>query len=185
MTETTTEQPRVFGAGAVGLDDEVILAPEALSDPTKMDNPLEALRDTIVSAVERPDLVLAVLTRPGLTIRYATSVDMEHLQRWRKSAEDKSAPDKFNLLKFSLLVLANTCKAMALRGQEPVGSDGKPLTFISRELSEWTGERRHLDIVRTLYSSDGHVVQTAQEILDAAGYADDQMEPDEDPTQGS
>lgn len=180
MTETLPE-PRHFDMGGVGLEDEVIL-PQDLSSPTKMENPLDALRETITAAVERPDLVLAVLTRPGLTVRYATSIDMEHIQRWRKNSHDKTAPDNFNMLKFSLLVLANTCKAMALRNTEPVGADGKPLTFISRELSDWTGQKRHLDIVRTLYASDGHVVQTAQDILDAAGYADDEMEPDTDPT---
>ena len=180
MTETSAE-PRRFDVGSVGLEDEVVL-PEDLSQPTQMDNPLDALRDTIEAAVERPDLVREVLTRPGLTIRYATSIDMEHIQRWRKSAYDKTAPDNFNMLKFSLLVLANTCRAMALRGQEPTGQDGKPLTFISRELGEWTKQKRHLDIVRALYASDGHVVQTAQDVLDAAGYADDEMEPDLDPT---
>lgn len=173
--------------GVLGLDEDTFAEALPIEHGTRMDNPLDALKASITEAVRRPDISLMVLSRPGLTIRYNTNIDMELLQRWRRSAHDKTAPDNFNVLRFMSLVVVNTALAFALNGEEPVGANGQPISFASPEVAQWTGQKRVLDSVRSLFASDGNIVTCGQQILDAAGYGDESMEADDEvgPTRAS
>lgn len=179
-----SEQPiRRFDAGD-DLEDDTF-TPKVIASGTSGPDPLAALRETITAAVAKPDVVLEVLTRPGMTIRFSTNFDLDIIQQWRKRSHDKVSPDNFNILKFALLVIANQAEAFGLNGQEPNGQDGNPLSFRSSEVLEWTGTKRALDAVRGLYDNDAHVVATAQEVMEAAGFGDEMMEAEEGPTRRS
>lgn len=185
MTASAPDQPRRIDVGAIGLDDEVVSDPSMLSNPDRLPNPLDALAAAIKQEVVREDVTFPVPSRPGMTIRYSTAVDMEHVQNWRRSSHDKSAQDNFNVLKFSMLIIANTAKAFAFEGQEAFGGDGERISFTSPEVGEWTGQKRALDRVRVIFANDGHIISTAGEVMEAAGYGDEIMEADPDPTMRS
>lgn len=185
MTTPEHDQPRVIDVGLVGLDEDVVENPSMLSNPDRLSNPLDALREAVKQQVVSEDVTYPVPTRPGMSVRYSTTVDMEHVQLWRRSSNDKTAPDNFSVLKFSMLIIANTAKAFAFEGQEPTGGDGEPITFVSPEVGEWTGHKRALDRVRAIFANDGHVIATAGEIMQAAGYGDEIMEANPDPTMRS
>lgn len=175
-----------FGDTPGTIEDDTFTPTTSAAPGTSMGpSPLDQLRETITAAVTKPDLTLAVLSRPGLAIRFGTNIDLDILQQWRRRSHDKHMPDNWNILKFSQLVIANTAKAMVLNGEEPLGQDGEPVSFRSPELLEWTSTKRALDAVRGLYDNDGHIIATAQDVLEAAGYGDEMMEPEEGPTKRS
>lgn len=153
---------------------------------TTMSNPLDELAAAITEEVRNPDLTLAVPLRPGMSLRYDTNIDADtELMQWRRRSHDKSQPDNFNILKMSCIVIANCCKAVVFKDVEPTGSDGQPITFNSTEMFEWTKTKRAIDAVKALFGNDAHVLATAQDIIEAAGYGDEMMEPEEGPTKRS
>lgn len=179
-----TDAPiRSFDVGDDDQDDT--FSPRVVSAATTGPDPLAALRETITAAVSKPDVVLEVLTRPGMAIRFSTNLDLDVIQQWRRRSHDKSQPDNFNLLKFAQLVIANQSEAFSLNGQEPTGQDGQPISFRSNEVLEWTGTKRALDAVRAIYDNDAHIVATAQEVMEAAGFGDEMQEAEEGPTRRS
>lgn len=173
----------------IAVDDDEDVNPEFNPKVTQTmgNNPLDALREAIQAEVAKPDITLQIITREGMSIRFGTNIDMDtDIARWRRSSQDKTQPDNFNLLKFSQLVIANCTLAVALNGEEPSDEAGQPITFTSSLMLEWTNVKRPLDAVRTLYGSDGHIIATAQEIMEAAGYGDEMREAGDDtPTRRS
>lgn len=168
----------------LGSDDD--LTPVVAPGLSTGADPLAALREVITAAVVKDDLTLQVITRPGLSIRFSTNMDLDTIQQWRRRCHDKSQPDNFNLLKFACMVIANQATAFALNGVEP-DIDGNPINFRNGPVFEWTNTKRAVDAVKALYDNDGHVVATAQEIMEAAGFGDEMVEGDveESPTKRS
>ncbi len=186
----TTEHVRTFNFTetdeTVSKVEDDTFTPKVAPGVTTGPDPLAALRETITAAVQKPDLSLQVITRPGMTIRFSTNMDLDTIQQWRRRCQDKSQPDNFNLLKFECMVIANQAQAFGLNGQEPMGEDGAPISFRSSEVLTWTGQKRALDAVKALYDNDAHVVLTAQEVMEEAGFGDEMMEADEEgPTRRS
>ncbi len=172
--------------GAPLMDEDQDDTPFVQSSPSSAPaSPLDELRETITKEVQRPDLVLAVMARPGMEIRFDTNVDMSMIQEWRRRATRRRGQNEdFDILKFTSSVVANQARAFRLRGEEPAGADGEPISFRSPEVLQWTSTSRALDAVRALYSVDGHIISSAGEILQAAGYSDVMEEGDEGPTRG-
>lgn len=175
---------RQFDSTTDDVDED--LTPQVAPGLSTGQDPLAALRDVITAAVVKEDLVLDLLTRPGMAIRFSTNMDLDTIQQWRRRCHDKSQPDNFNLLKFACMVIANQAEAFRLNGQEPE-VDGLPLNFRQGPVFEWTNTKRAVDAVKALYDNDGHVVATAQDVMEAAGFGDEMVESDveEGPTKRS
>ncbi len=150
-------------------------------------SPLEQLRQTLQQPIERELLKLRVPARAGVTVLYAADFDHEKRKAWQKRATRKSRrpgrDDEVDEMLFALIVLANSCRSIQVGGVEAHDAADQPLTFASPALWEMVGAADPQDAIRAFYGNDAHILNTAGEIMLAAGF-DDDMEAEGDHTAG-
>lgn len=164
------------------IDDDIfeITADEPATDPTIMD----ALQNELKKAVRNEPLTLTVPNRPTISLVFDPNIEAIHLQMWRKASADKTMPDKFDSLKFSCIVVANTCTNVMYDGAIMTDTDGHDLKFSNKNFLKMLGSDRAVTAVRQLYGADGHIFIAASAIMTAAGYDEDEDGQDQagDPT---
>lgn len=163
---------------------------DALTLPATTDelaglSPLAELESFLAeNEATRAPITLPVPLRPGIEIIYDPNIDGEmQLAVWRRrcQVEDKGRVVDFNPTKFATLIIASTCAGIKINGRE-VTVDGESLTFNHprvKELVTAPGKPPAADqglAARLMYggprrSGDGNMLETADEILEAAGYS--------------
>jgi hypothetical protein len=174
--------------GTLGDDDlDPDLAPVAPAErTTSLDTLLSDLDKALTADVTFEPLTLAVVKRPGVSIRYRTDLDDEKLEAFRKRAQDRKAVDGVNGLRFCTLIVANQCEAIQMHGQDVVDEAGQNMTFGHKWIRDKYSAQRAADAVRKLIGSDPHVMLHANAIMEAAGFGDQAVEVDEEgPTTAS
>jgi hypothetical protein len=182
-----TESPLRIG-------DEPTPEPGVFDPPTPAEtrsdvSALEALREKLQAPVETEPVVINVPGRPGITIRCHTRMTQEERKAWQKRSEDRKTDRRrrgqdspIDEMKFACLVLANTCEAILVEGEEALDDNsGAPLTFASRQLWDMVGAAEPSRAIRNLFGIDAHVLIASGEVILASGF-DDDLEVEEGPT---
>lgn len=122
------------------------------------------------------DLPVPNRQRSGTTyIRYNCTFEYDTLNRWMKSSQTGRGQNKrTDPKKLSHLVLHACCvgigvekngvKREMLIGGNPVTFDSKEIQDMLGTMSGWSGA------ITTMYSNDGHMMQTMNRIITEAGY---------------
>lgn len=144
---------------------------------------LSRLKTKLQAETRRPDIVLPVPERPGVSVRFSPNVTNHQIRRWRRMAGEDTKKG-LDGTAFACHVLGNTCTGILIDGQE-VTEDGHPVTFASDVILSWLDVERPVpDGIQAFYGVDPHVDTAGFAVLDAAGYGD-QIEPEGDPTKTS
>lgn len=172
-----TEQPRRVGTLP---DDAPDLAPftDAEKRPPSMIDDLTAALDKALSGdVVKEPVTFPVQLRPGVSIRYSTDIDDEKLQGWQKrTSKVVRGREVVDNIRYCSLILATQCEAFLINGAEAHDEAGNPYTFGHLWIREKYGADRAADAVRKVFGSDPHVMITANELLDRAGFGDQVVE---------
>lgn len=147
------------------------------------DNVLDQLKAVIEKNVKRPDILLNVPERPGVTLLISPNVTQNQIKSWQKNS-GMDSKNGIDATKFACQVIGNTTQGIFLNGEE-VFENGKSLGFASPSILKMTGAARALpDAVQKFFGLDPHVEAAALAIIDAAGYGDT-VEQQENPTKQS
>ena len=142
------------------------------------DNVLDQLKAVIEKNVKRPDILLNVPERPGVTLLISPNVTQNQIKAWQKNS-GMDSKNGIDATKFACQVIGNTTQG------EEVCENGKSLGFASPSILKMTGAARALpDAVQKFFGLDPHVEAAALAIIDAAGYGDT-VEQQENPTKQS
>jgi hypothetical protein len=161
----------------VGIQDEEI----PLDEMTVMSD----LREALATSVEVEDIRLDVPKRPNVRMVFRPVIDFDQLKLWTKRAKESNRKDApVDQKKLSSMILIETCVGMDFKlrdgsWRESVnGADNRPLTFKSREVHEMMGTTigGNYHAVEKMYGSDGHLMYVAKIVMEAAGYADFDLE---------
>lgn len=139
---------------------------------------LDALRaeltatPTVVDEFPTDDYAtVPVPLRDGYAVVCRLDFTGKDLDRWRKSAADKTFADKLDGVKFSALLLGATCVAVLRQGR-PVLVDGVRMTLQTREFQTLYGAANVDETVRKFFVREGHVDSAARTVAEAAGWGD-------------
>jgi hypothetical protein len=149
--------------GNTGLDDEGP-APKnmVLADLTA------ALTETFEDKIEW----FRVPNRPTVEVAFRTYIEYDTLRMWSKKATQGK---RFNPLQMAYIVLSNLTAGVRVNGEE-VLVDGEPVTLVHQEFLSTMKVSDFKTGVRKLYGSDGHIISTMQEVMEKAGYGDDELD---------
>lgn len=144
----------------------------------------DQLADALSAPVEKEPLKLKVPSRPSVTMVFNPDIDFEMYQTWVERAtkgkpgeKKRESPD---FLRLALTVISHTNSGVLINGQDAGTDIRQPAMHAKLRVQEGqTGTA-----IRKLYASDGHVIQTMQKIVEAAGYSldgdvevDDEFDP--------
>jgi hypothetical protein len=132
---------------------------------------LDRLRERVNERTAKPAVLIPVIERPGISVKFDVNITNEQMKSWRKKAgfDSKNGFDGFA---FAMLVVANCCRGIYIDDEEVFVND-HPVSFASPEIMELVEATRAFpDCVRKLYCVDPHVEATASKLLDLAGYGD-------------
>lgn len=165
-------------------DDGGDAAPEAPSLVSgAASSPLEALRATLRKEVERDPITLVVPSRNGVAIRFDTNIDADALEAWRRKSrkrDRRSGTEVIDPIKLACTVIGNQAREITMGG-DAVTDGGEPVLFYSPVLHEMVGASNTLEAVRMMFGVDGHLLDAADRVVEAAGYGDE-VEEAPDPT---
>lgn len=153
---------------------------------------LAAFRSEVAREVTLPAINLSVPTRPDFGMRFDVNIASDMLVKWAKKAErGPKGKEEVDPRKFATMVILATHRGFLHRPEgagveevpgsewEVVVSDttDRPLTFADEDLLDLLGAASPEAALRAWYGSDGHILQTAEDITAAAGYAEDDVNP--------
>lgn len=146
---------------------------------------LDQLRNVIEQEVRRPDIEIPIPDRPGVSVVFSPNVSEPDLKLWRKQAGD-GKKDGMDFLKFSTVIIGQTCEAILFGGEEVTDSEGNSLNFASREILDMVDEEAPIpNGIRRFWGSDPHLQASALKILDEAGWGEEAEAVErENPTKG-
>lgn len=130
---------------------------------------LDELRQEVAKAVDIEPLVLSVPNRPTISVVYMPEIDYDLLKKMLRRATHREVVDE---LRFAKALLAYVCRGLRLKGREVKDDAGGNMTIRSTEFHEMMGARDTSEAMDKLYASHGHIIKTAQEVMEAAGYGD-------------
>lgn len=169
-----SEQVRSFGMDPVE-SNEVIM-----DHINNGEGVYEDLRAALTAKVEVEPVVYGVPTRPGVELRFLPDIEFDLLRGWMKAAA-RNKKKEFNPLAFAYMVISKTNTGVLFNGKEETDSEGNPLTVTHNEFRQMVGANEVSSAIHRLYGNDGHIIQVAQKVVEAAGYDDMDMEEGSDP----
>lgn len=147
--------------------------PDPLTSKPAEKTVLDRLRSEISKKVTRPDIIINVPERPGVSIRVSPNISQGQMKAWRRNSGENSKAG-FDAIRFACQVIAHTTVAILIDDEEAIGDHGYPLTFGSPEIMEWTETTRPWpDAVQAFFGLDPHVEAAALAIMDHAGYGEE------------
>lgn len=149
-------------------------------------NVLSQLRAIVSEEVSLPDVEIEVKQRQGVSVIYSPNISNAQLKSWRRKSSNRKTGELDNI-KFACLVVGDTAQEIHVNGEPAILDDGSALTFNSQEFADMMDVEMFEIVphgIRDFFGIDAHLEATAMAILDNSGYGDD-VEPEEDPTNGS
>lgn len=151
---------------------------------------LDALQAALSEEVRLDNLHLRVPRRPTLRIIVDPNIDGEQFQRWQRSAmigKSKSiANAQYDSVKLCAVVLANTMVGLEVRDKETGeyaevrDENGGAFTFQNPALRHMLIGDKEVPsgtvLVRKLFGNDGDLLGAAGQVIEAAGYGDNDDE---------
>lgn len=147
---------------------------------------LVSVYDQLRSELSKPattskSLTLKIPARPGIEVKFDTNLPLEKLDRWRTAAARKNRKGEIDVLYFNRIILVSQCVGIIFNGEEVRNEQGEALTFRSQDFIESLNALDHYGAVQALYDRDADILRAGSEVLEAAGYGDE----DEDAEPGS
>lgn len=143
---------------------------------------VDQVRAELTAEAEETAFPVDVPKRPGYRVFFATDIAEETIVSLRTKATKKieGGPKQVNRAIFSALILAELFVRMERQG-EAVELDGKPLTFKSRSFLDLYEAKSTATAIRKFFRKDGHLIVAADKVLEAAGWGDADLDPDDEP----
>lgn len=126
----------------------------------------------------KKEIILRVPARENIKVKYSTEISLDQLDRWRLKSRKNPKREEIDTLQFNYYILSSQCVNLVFNDEDAVDEDGKPLNFQSAAFVDLVGALETNGAIRTFYDRDADILRTASDILEAAGYGDDD---DEDP----
>lgn len=136
-------------------------------------NLLDSLREELRSEVTIEPIRLNIETRHHLSLRYLPDFEMEKIAHWQRRCTLKGRKDEIDPLRFSKLVLMDSCTGIFWKGQEVPNRDGDTMTLTDNELTEMTGQIDIGSAVSWLFGNDAQIIAHATRVLREAGFDSD------------
>ena len=167
----------VFDEG-VGLDDEI-------TSNTKSKSGLGTVYDQFRAELSKPsnvqkEVILKVPSRDNIKVKFSTDLSLEQLTRWRTKARRNKKNEDIDLVLFNEMLIVSQCRGIVFNDQEVFDENEDPITFNTRGFQESLNALDLYGAVKSLYDRDADILRTGDEILEAAGYGDADLE-DADP----
>ena len=143
------------------------------TDNTTRRTRYDELRAELTTPADRKStLRLKVEGRPNLSIRFNTLLDYDRLQKWTDLCTNKKG--KVDMRKLSLIILNSQCSGIFYKDVEMLDSEGEPLTFRHPEFRDMADALDPIGAITWTYGqdNDGEIMQVANAITEAAGYAE-------------
>lgn len=151
---------------------------------------LDALQAALAEEVRLDNLHIRVPRRPTLRIIVDPNIDGEQFQRWQRSAmigKSKSiANAQYDSVKLCAVVLANTMVGLEVLDKETGeytevrDENGGAFTFQNPALRHMLIGDKEVPsgtiLVRKLFGNDGSLLDAAGQVIEAAGYGDNDDE---------
>lgn len=170
-----TENVRSFGVEVTDQDTHV---PE--SSARVESSVYDDLRAALSESVEVEAVEYIVPQRPSVEMIFKPDIEFDLLRSWMNAAS-RNKKKEFNPLTFAYQVISTTNTGITFNGHQEFDSEGTPLTVTHKELQVMLGAHDVTSAVRRLYGIDGHIIQVAQKVVEAAGYDDIDLEGGTDP----
>lgn len=138
------------------------------------DTLFDELRAELSTDVEAEPKSYVVPNRPNMEIIFGTDIDFDLLKTWLKRASRKN--NDFDPLKFAYMVMSFKCTGIIYKGQKMTDDEGTPLTFAHAELQGLMKVHDTTNAIRKVYGNDGHIISTAQKVIEDAGFSDFDIE---------
>lgn len=141
--------------------------------------------DDFRNALEKePDvkesITLSVKSRPGFKVEYRLSdLRIDKIDRWRKIARKGRKGDSVDARMFNQLILVTQCERILYNDKPALDKNGEAMTFSSPEFIDLMRTSDYYGSVANFYGSDPLIINTGLEILNQAGYGDDDSEDDD------
>jgi hypothetical protein len=139
---------------------------------------LSELSKEVGKEVKLPLFTLDVNTRNHISLRYDPNAiaDSNEVERWQNSARNKGGRDGYNLKRFAVLVIKNTCTAILYDGKVIPDADGEPCTFTSKAIHTMFNAIDASAAVDILFGGiDSHLIAHSNRVLAAGGYSENGM----------
>lgn len=167
----------VFNEG-VDLDDEIPTSAKSKSG-------LGTIYDQFRAELSKPsnvqkEVILKVPSRDGIKVKFSTDLSLEQLTRWRTRAKKNKKNEDIDLVLFNEMLIVSQCKGIIFNDEEVFDEDDDPITFNTRGFQDSLNALDIYGAVKSLYDRDADILRTGDEILEAAGYGDADLE-DGDP----
>lgn len=138
------------------------------------------LRSALSESVGVESVEFIVPQRPNVEMIFQPDIEFDLLRSWMNTAS-RNKKKEFNPLTFAYQVISKTNTGVTFNGNQEFDSEGSPLTVTHKEFQTMLGASDVTSAIRRLYGIDGHIIQVAQKVVEAAGYDDVDVEGGTDP----
>lgn len=139
---------------------------------------LGELQKEVGKDVRLPLFTLDVNTRNHISLRYDPNIiaDSNEVERWQNQSRNRGGREGFNLKRFAVLVIKNTCVGILWDGQTIPDAEGEPCTFASRAIHTMFNAVDASAAVDILFGGiDSHMIAHSNRVLAAGGYSENGM----------
>ena len=128
-----------------------------------------------------PHIVLGVRGRELFSIEFRVdNITIDKINVWRLSSRKKGRQGKtvFDPRSMALSVILDQTVAILFRGERILDDNGAPYTFRTKEVMDLLKSVDPRNAIATMFATDADILNAQNQILEAAGYGEDD---DEDP----
>jgi hypothetical protein len=156
-------------------------AQDVLIDPASL---LADVAADLAAEAEGTFITLAVPARPDYMLTFKTVIDYDSLRMWMRRARDGKDKTDPHMLRLAFAVLSNTNTAILFKGHEVPANNGGVLTLAHPEFLAMIKASIGNSVpaaIRKFYAKDGHIITVMTRVLEEAGYADIDLEDEDNP----
>lgn len=135
----------------------------------------DLLREQLATPANTEPIVRPVAGRQGVSVIFDIDIEVELFQAWLKRATNRRTKQT-NARTLANIMFSNQHRGTLINGNEVLTPEGKPMTFNTPELQQMLKAGGPNEAITKMYGLDGRVIQHMKEIIDAAGFGDEDME---------
>lgn len=140
---------------------------------------LDSLKEELAKRIAKQPVSYTIPSRPKITMQYSVDITAADLRRWRHAARMKGRKSEdYDPLRFSAILLANKNTAIIMDGEAITDANGDNLTARDTTIQSFVNATDPVSTITELYGFDGHVLSVASEVIDAAGFGDEDEDDD-------
>jgi len=108
-------------------------APAKAAGSSKVESPLDRLKEKISAKVTRPEVILEVPDRPGVALKISPNITQKQMKAWRRNAGEDTR-NGMDPTKFAAYVVGHTTIGIEMDEEEVFDENGFPLNFASADI---------------------------------------------------